>query len=241
MTFHLISFGLVIVAKTKEPKFITMKILKSVLGLLLLMVLIMPTGSSFAAKDPGKQASKEMKRKAYKQARKEAKKYRKKGWYTAPGAIPMDKQIERAWELQYMLDEDNYPLYIVATGNSVAESQSAAKLQATELAKLELAGLVQSNIAALIENSVANQQLNAEEAASVTKTVAASKNIIAQEIGRVIVMFEIYRKIDKNIESSVRVGYNSDLAMETAKQAIRKKLEEQTDILHEKLDRLMDF
>ena len=218
-----------------------MKIVKTVLGLLLLLALVMPANTSFAAKDANKQASKEMKRKAYKQARKEAKKYRKKGWYTAPGAIPMDKQIERAWELQYLLDDHNYPLYIVATGNSVAETQSAAKLQATELAKLELAGLVQSNIAALIENSVANQQLNAEEAASVTKTVAASKNIIAQEIGRVIIMFEIYRRIDKNIESSVRVGYNSELAMETAKKAIRKQLEEQTDILHEKLDRLMDF
>ncbi len=218
-----------------------MKIVKTVFGLLLLLALIIPANTAFAGKDPNKQASKEMKRKAYKKARKEAKKYKKKDWYTAPGALPMDKQIERAWELQYLLDDNGYPLYIVATGNSVAETQSAAKLQATELAKLELAGLVQTNVAALIENSVANQQLNAEEAASVTKTVAASKNIIAQEIGRVIVMFEIYKRIDKNVESSVRIGYNSEMAMETAKKVIRKQLEEQTDILHEKLDRLMDF
>jgi len=153
----------------------------------------------------------------------------------------MDKQIEKAWELQYEEDEDGYPLYIVAAGNSVAETQSAAKLQATELAKLELAGLVQSNIAALIENSIANNQLNNEEAASVTKTVAASKNVIAQEIGRVVMMFEIYRKIDKNVEASVRVGYNSQLAKDAAKKVIRRKLEEETEILHEKLDRLMDF
>jgi hypothetical protein len=218
-----------------------MKIVKTVFGLLLLLALVMPANVAFAGKDPNKAASKEMKRKAYKNARKEAKKFRKKDWYTAPGALPMDKQIERAWELQYLLDDNGYPLYIVATGNSVAETQSAAKLQATELAKLELAGLVQTNVAALIENSVANQQLNAEEAASVTKTVAASKNIIAQEIGRVIVMFEIYRRVDKNVESSIRVGYNSEMAIETAKKAIRKKLEDETEILHEKLDRLMDF
>ena len=214
---------------------------KKVLGLFLILVLALPVSEIKAEKSPAKQATKEMKRKAYKQARKEAKKFRRKGWYTAPGALPMDKQIEKSWELQYLNDEDGYPLYIVATGNSVAETQSAAKLQATELAKLELAGLVQTNVAALIENSIANNQLNAEEAASVTKTVAASKNIIAQEIGRVIVMFEIYQKIDKNVESSVRVGYNNDLAMETAKKAIRKKLEEETEILHDKLDRLMDF
>jgi hypothetical protein len=173
--------------------------------------------------------------------RKEARKFKRKDWYVAPGALPMDKQIEKSWELQYMEDEDGYPLYIVATGNSVAETQSAAKLQAMELAKLELAGLVQTNVAALIENSVANSQLNNEEAASVTKTVAASKNIIAQEIGRVITMFEIYKKINKNVEASVRIGYNTDIAIETAKKAIRKKLEEETEILHDKLDKLLDF
>ncbi len=209
--------------------------------LLLVLVMIAPVSDSMAKKNPNRQATKEMKRRAYKKARKEARRFRKKGWYVAPGALPMDKQIEKSWELQYKLDEKGYPLYIVATGNSVAETQSAAKLQATELAKLELAGLVQTNVAALIENSIANNQLNNEEAASVTKTVAASKNIIAQEIGRVIFLFEIMKKIDKNVEVSVRVGYNNDLAQEVAKKAIRKKLEEETDILHEKLEKLMDF
>ncbi|MBS0000661.1 MAG: hypothetical protein KFF73_16895 [Cyclobacteriaceae bacterium] len=195
---------------------------------------------AFADKED-RQLTRQIKKKAVKNARKEAKKFKRQKWYVAPGALPMDKQVQKAWELQYMEDEDGYPLYIVATGNSVAETQSAAKLQAMELAKLELAGLVQTNVAALIENSVANSQLNNEEAASVTKTVAASKNIIAQEIGRVITMFEIYKKIDKNVESSVRIGYNTELAIETAKKTIRKKLEEETEILHEKLDKLLDF
>jgi len=188
-----------------------------------------------------RQLTRQIKKKAVRKARKEARKFRHKKWYVAPGALPMDKQVQKSWELQYMEDEDGYPLYIVAMGNSVAETQSAAKLQAMELAKLELAGLVQTNVAALIENSVANSQLNNEEAASVTKTVAASKNIIAQEIGRVITLFEIYKKIDKNVECSVRIGYNTDIAIETAKKTIRKKLEEETEILHEKLDKLLDF
>jgi hypothetical protein len=206
-----------------------------------LVMFIAAMGNDVQAKNPDRQLSRQIKKKAAKQARKEAKRFKRKNWYVAPGALPMDKQIEKAWELQYMEDEDGYPLYIVATGNSVAETQSAAKLQAMELAKLELAGLVQTNVAALIENSVANSQLNNEEAASVTKTVAASKNIIAQEIGRVITMFEIYKKIDKNVESSVRIGYNTDIAIETAKKAIRRKLEEETEILHDKLDKLLDF
>ncbi len=218
-----------------------MKRLHSLISLMFLVIFIAGMGNVVQAKNPDRQLSKQIKKKAAKQARKEAKRFKRKDWYVAPGALPMDKQIEKAWELQYMEDEDGYPLYIVATGNSVAETQSAAKLQAMELAKLELAGLVQTNVAALIENSVANSQLNNEEAASVTKTVAASKNIIAQEIGRVITMFEIYKKINKNVEASVRIGYNTDIAIETAKKAIRKKLEEETEILHDKLDKLLDF
>ena len=189
-----------------------------------------------------KKARKEMKRKAYKAARKEARKFRRAGWYVAPGALPMDKQIEKSWELQYQEDEEGYPLYLVATGNSVAESQSAAKLQAMELAKLELAGVVQTNIIAIIENSVANNQLSRDDAASVTKTVAASKNIIVQEIGRVVTFFEIYREVGKrNIESSVRIGYNSQLAYDTAKKAIKEQLEDRTEELHKKLDKILDF
>lgn len=218
-----------------------MKRLHSLISLMFLVIFIAGMANVVQAKNPDRKLSKEIKKKAAKQARKEAKKFKRGHWYVAPGALPMDKQIEKSWELQYMDDENGYPLYIVATGNSVAETQSAAKLQAMELAKLELAGLVQTNVAALIENSVANSQLNNEEAASVTKTVAASKNIIAQEIGRVITMFEIYKKINKNVEASVRVGYNTEIAIETAKRTIRKKLEEETEILHDKLDKLLDF
>ena len=56
--------------------------------------------------------------------------------------------------------------------------------------------------------------------------MAASKNIIVQEIGRVVTFFEIYREVgDRNIESSVRIGYNSQLAYDTAKKAIKEQLD----------------
>lgn len=204
---------------------------------------LLAAGPSIAAdKKSDKKVRKEMKRKAYKAARKEARRFRKDGWYVAPGALPMDKQVEKSWERQYEEDENGYPQYLVATGNSVAESQSAAKLQALELAKLELAGIVETNIVAIIENSVANNQLSREDAASVTKTVAASKNIIAQEIGRVITFFEIYREVgDANIEASVRIGYNTEIAYDTAKKAIKEQLEDKTEELHKKLDKILDF
>jgi hypothetical protein len=217
--------------------------MKKILSIMVALFIIAATPELQAAdKKSEKKVKKEMKRKAFKAARKEARNFRKAGWYVAPGALPMDKQVEKSWERQYEEDENGYPLYLVGTGNSVAETQSAAKLQAMELAKLELAGVVQTNIIAIIENSVANNQLSREDAASVTKTVAASKNIIAQEIGRVVTFFEIYRPVgDANIESSVRIGYNTEIAYDTANKAIKEQLEDRTEELHKKLDKILDF
>ncbi|HCT70232.1 MAG TPA: hypothetical protein DF409_03425 [Bacteroidales bacterium] len=93
----------------------------------------------------------------------------------------------------------------------------------------------------MIENSIANQQLNTEEAASITKTVAASKNLIAQEIGRIIPVVEMYKKIGTNVEANVRIAYNMETAFDVAKKVIRKSLEEETKIAHEKLEKLMQF
>ncbi len=193
------------------------------------------------AQQTEKQLKKDVSSKAMRSARLEAKKYKKAGYYVAPGALLLDKQLENAWMKQYETTDKNEPKYIMATGNSVAETQTAAKLQATETAKLELAGQITTQVAALIENSIANQQLNNEEAASVTKTVAASKNLIAQEIGRVLPMVEMYKKIGKNVEANVRLAYNLDTAFDIAKKVIRKSLEEETKIAHEKLEGLMNF
>ena len=186
-------------------------------------------------------AQKELTSKAIKAARKEAKKFNKDGFYVANGALPLDKQLESGWLKQLAKDEDGLPQYIVETGNSVAETQTAAKIQATETAKLNIAGTITTQIAALIENNIANQQLNNQEAASVTKTVAASKNMIAQELGRTLLLVEMYKKIGKNVECDIRLAYDYKNAKEMAKKVIRKQLEEQTKILQDKLDNLMNI
>ncbi|RLD76179.1 MAG: hypothetical protein DRJ15_15825 [Bacteroidetes bacterium] len=209
--------------------------------IILALTMVFFIGTIAMAQQTDKELKKEIGKKAEKKARKEAKKLKKQGYYVAPGALPMDKQLEKAWMKQYEEDDKGYPEYFVATGISVGETQAAAKLQANEVAKLELAGQISSNIAALIENSIANQQLNNEDAASVTKTVAASKNLIAQELGRVLTLVEFYKDIDKNIEANVRLGYSYEMAMEAGKNVIRKSLEEETELAHEQLEELMNW
>lgn len=207
----------------------------SAISLLALIITFPSMGQS------DKELQKELTSKSIKEARKEAKKYTKQGFYVARGAVPMDKQLESAWMMQLQKEEDGTPKYIIETGNSTAETQAAAKLQATEMAKLAIAGNISSQVAALIENNIANQQLNSEEAASVTKTVGASKNLIAQELGRTLLVVEMYKKIGVNTEADIRLAYDMKSAKEIAKKVIRKKLEDETKLMQEQLDGLMDI
>lgn len=199
---------------------------------------LMPVMSQTSAKE----SEKDLKKRSIKMARKEAKKKTKEGYFVAPGALPMDKQLEKAFIKQNMEDDKGYPKYIVASGNSVAGTQTAAKIQAMETAKLTLAGTISTDVAALIESNIANEQLTREEAATITKTVAASKNIIAQELGRIIPLVEIYKNMGSdNIQADVQIAYDSKTAMDMAKRVMRKQLSEEAEALQDKLDRLLKF
>ena len=89
---------------------------------------------------------------------------------------------------------------------------------------------------------MANNQLGAEEAATVTKSVMAAKNLISQSIGRTITVVELYRTLNnKNKEVLVRIAYNGEMAKAAAKKAMREELEQKGNDLHEKLDSLLGW
>ena len=186
-----------------------------------------------------KLSSNELNDRASRAARAEAKKLTKQGWLTSPGALPVAKQLDRSYKMQYEYDENQYPKYIMAEAMSIGENYDAAKMQALELAKQNLAGQVQTEMTALIENTVANQQMEAGKAASITKTISASKNLISQSLGRVLPVTELYRDSKKNKEVLVRISYNSEMAMNAAKKVIKEELEKKGEDLHEQLDQAM--
>ena len=188
-------------------------------------------------KETMKMSKKALNEKASKAARKEAKKLSKEGWKPAPGALPLEKQLDKSYMMQQEYDENLFPKYIVGEAMSIGENYDAAKMQALELAKQNLAGQIQTEITALIENTVANNQLSAEEATSVTKMVSAAKNLISQRIGRVVPIVELYRTLkNKNKEIRVYIGYNSKMAKAAAKAAIREELAKEGEELQNKLD-----
>lgn len=190
-----------------------------------------------------KQSKSELNQKASKTARKEAKTLKKEGWMVNPGALPLDKQLDKSFLMQMEFEENMMPKYIMGEARSIGENYDAAKMQALELAKQNLAGQIQTEVTALIENTVANKQLAQEQAASVTQSVLASKNLISQRIGRTINVVEVYRTLpgSRNKEVLVRIAYNSKMAMEAAKSVVYENLEEKGQELHDQLDKALGW
>ena len=221
--------------------------------LLVMMAVIMACGTSFAQQTDYKQlrkerqeiqkmAKKELKARVDRNTRKEAKRLKKEGWQVKPGALPLEKQLERAYLMQYEYDENQFPKYIMGEASSVGENYDAAKVAANSLAVTNLAGNIQTEVTALLENTVANKQLSPEEAASISETVMSSKNLISQSIGRTVPVMECFRiNSKKNHEVLVRIAYNSEMAKEAAKKAVREELEKKGQNLHEQLDKALGF
>ena len=189
-----------------------------------------------------KMAKKELEAKVDKTTKKEAKRLKKEGWIVTPGALPLEKQLQRSYEMEYEYEQDLFPKYIMANAQTIAEHYDAAKMTATELAKINLAGQIQTEVAALIESTVANKQMKADEAASISATVMAAKNAITQSIGRTMVVVECYRILPNgNREVMVRLAYGGKMAKEAVKQAVREDLEKKGEKLHGQLDKALGF
>lgn len=181
--------------------------------------------------------------KVSKEAKKMAKKFAKEGWKVTVGTLPLEKQLERSFTMQYELDMNNsMPKYIRGTGKAISTSYDAAKMQAMADAKTELAGNIQTEVAAIIDERLANQEMGNQDAVAISNAVQVSKQVIAQSIGRVITVVECYRELNnKNFEVLVHIFYNGEMAAQAAKRAAKEELEKKGDELSKELDNLLGF
>ncbi len=190
-------------------------------------------------KEMSKLAEKELKAKVDKKAKKEAKKLQKEGWKVAPGALPLEKQLDRSYKMQLQEDENFFPLFIMGEATSIGGNYDAAKMQAVNLAKVQLAGNIQTEITGLVESSVGNEQLSQEEAESITTTTMGSVSKIAQNIGRVITVVEVYRDTKSGKEVRVVIFYNAEMAKKATMSAVQEDLKQRSDSLVSKVNNLL--
>lgn len=210
-----------------------MKKLKVLFTLALAMVVM---GSCNAQK-----LTKEQKQ-ANKTIKKEVRQLKKNGWQVAPGNLALDLQLKEAYSKALEKDEKGYEAYVSGEAMTVGESYDAALFQATNLAKLDLAAKIETEITELIDTRLANKQLSQKQAASLVESVAASKNLISQKLGRVIIPVKMYRDLDNgNVEVRTMVFYSHDMAVDIMKQTMREDLEQKADDLSKQLDQILGF
>lgn len=208
-----------------------------------------------------KQYQKIIKNKAVKQARKEAKRLTKEeGWRVFPGDMPLDKALEKSWIMQY--EEKPAPdgtmgaSHIWATGNGVAKTKSAAKMQAVELAKVELAGQLKTQVAALTTANIANAQLSGVDAETEQSIVQSAKNITSATLSQIKPVIVLYRskiprkELKKNnkqqltsgtVEVQTMLFYDLYQADFQTRDAIKQELKEKLKDNEAELKKLMDL
>ncbi len=101
-------------------------LLVSVFAALAMMVSVNSFAQEKATKEDYKEIAKQEKvlnkdlqKKAIKEARKEAKKLTKEGFKTPVGKLPLDKQIENAWQKQAEMTPDGTPFWYVASSRAI--------------------------------------------------------------------------------------------------------------------------
>lgn len=179
--------------------------------------------------------------KVSKTSRKQAKQMTKEGWKVAPGALPLEQQLERASLFQNQFEDDLMtPKFVSGDASSTAENYDAGKMQALELARQNLVGSIESNITQLVENNRDNKQLNAGKAASVIKTINTSKSFISKKLGQTIPVIEVYKELPNgNVIVRVQIFYSLDKARDIVQNAVREELEKEGEELGDELDELM--
>jgi len=176
--------------------------------------------------------------KASKDLRKEVKKYEKEGWTNFPGGLPISQQLNNSYSKQTETTESGFPKWIVANGASVAQNQSAAEMQATELAKNNLVGLIETNMRSVVESDVSNNQISSEDAVSITKTIQVSANKVAKKLGIIQPIFKVYRQVgrDKNIEVQITLAYNYEMARKALLDEAKLALQMETNDVRQKYE-----
>ena len=172
-----------------------------------------------------KMSKKQLKKKSTKTARQETKQFKKEGWKTAPGTIPMEKQLDKSYAIQQQYNGNFESAYLMGQAISVAKTYDAARLQAVELAKAELAGMIESTISTETDNAITNRQLSTEEAESIVEMVQKTKTQIQQRLGKVIMVMELYRDTNTGKEVLIRVAYDTNKSKKEAIEAIREQLD----------------
>jgi len=179
--------------------------------------------------------------KVSKAVKKQVKQYKKEGWTTMPGQLPMEQQLERAAMLQNQFEDDLLtPKYVWGDATSVAQVYDAGKMQALDLARQNLASSIETQVARLISDNVSNDQVSQGQITSLVQSMSKSKSKVTQKLGQTVPAVEMYRKLDNgNVEVRAQIFYSMDKARDVMREAIRQQMLEEGKQMSAEVDKLL--
>lgn len=105
---------------------------------------------------------------------------------------------------------------------------------------MRIASQVSSSVAALTDIALANQEINAKEAASITKTVENAKVLVSQKLGRTFKTMEIYQELsNNNYRIRVTMFYDMKAAVAIAREVMLEELKKDSDVNKAQLEKIM--
>lgn len=186
-----------------------------------------------------KDVSKELYSKVPKNAQKEARKLEKEGWKSM--GLPIAKQLDNTWMKMMDLDPmTGYNRFIWSEQTAVGNSYSTAQMQVENLCKVRIAGQIQTTVMSEAKTELANQQLNAKDAASFEKVLEKSTLMVAQKLGRLVKTLEIYRVVNNNYEVRCVMFYDMKSIMDMVKADAYKDLKESMDNWTPTYEKMLD-
>lgn len=196
-----------------------------------------------AQKKNQKETEKDVYGKSPKSVRHYAKQLEKDAWKSMN--LPIDKQVEATWMRMYEKDPATGRYrYITATEESTANTFAAAQMQADNICKVRIAGLIQTLVLSEAKMELANEQISALDAASITKALEKSTNMVAQKLFRQTKTMEIYKIVNNNYIVRATIAYDMDKIMDMVKtdavQSLQKELDSWTPTYEKLIDDIID-
>lgn len=195
------------------------------------------TASAQVSKETMKEvraAQKSLDAKSPKAARTEAKKYAKDGWKPLEGTLPLEKQLEEAYTLMNMKDEDFNAKFLIGTGAFSTDDKATAVKFATDAARLDIAEQLETQIAESIK-----REGGSSNGTAINDVVSASRTLVKNRLTGTQPVVRMYRQLKNGqYEVQITLPFSLEKAKRMAKDVIREELKSKSEELAKELDQI---
>ena len=174
--------------------------------------------------------------KCKKDAKQQAKTLSKEGWKSAIGTNPIEEQLYDLLLKQYE-QKGNYPMYIIGRSQAVSDDYNKAYKIAESRVYADIASNISAEIISLAEDALVNKQLTATDVETVSKYMSTTQQSVRQNMGKIDIVFEIYREANGKTEFQIGASYDVERLQKTIRKALENETTKQKEIIEKLLNK----